>query len=300
MPGHQVDGNDNDSYLYLHHVPSGHVLVSKILNSIQRFRPLLGTLVAIEAEGGHVGEAAVRAAFGAIERVAALMHPGTLGSDVQRISAAASGGVVQVDPWTFAVLALAQRLHRESAGVFDPCLPRRPGRVSDLVLLAPDAVRCGAPVALDLGGIAKGFAVDRAIDRLQQHGCTNGFVNAGGDLRCFGALHHKIFLSQRFAPSLAAEAAASDPGSAPRESLQIDVVNSALAVSGPRSAGSPSEHLGYYDGATRETVVGRWAAVIANEAAVADALCKCVMLGSRDVTTRLLATHGARLVAARS
>ncbi|MBS0388396.1 MAG: FAD:protein FMN transferase, partial [Proteobacteria bacterium] len=33
----------------------------------------------------------------------------------------------------------------------------------------------------------KGYAVDRAIDELRAHGATSAVVNAGGDLRCFGA-----------------------------------------------------------------------------------------------------------------
>jgi thiamine biosynthesis lipoprotein len=47
-------------------------------------------------------------------------------------------------------------------------------------------------VKIDLGGIAKGFAVDRAVEALQQHGVTDGLVNAGGDLRAFGQQSHAI------------------------------------------------------------------------------------------------------------
>jgi thiamine biosynthesis lipoprotein len=39
---------------------------------------------------------------------------------------------------------------------------------------------------IDLGGIAKGYAVDKAIETLQSHGVRSGLVNAGGDLRMFG------------------------------------------------------------------------------------------------------------------
>ncbi len=42
-------------------------------------------------------------------------------------------------------------------------------------------------VQLDLGGSAKGWAVDRAVEILQAHGIQAGLVNAGGDLRVFGA-----------------------------------------------------------------------------------------------------------------
>ena len=41
---------------------------------------------------------------------------------------------------------------------------------------------------LDLGGIAKGQAVDAAVRALRRAGCHAGWVNAGGDLRVFGAL----------------------------------------------------------------------------------------------------------------
>jgi thiamine biosynthesis lipoprotein len=39
---------------------------------------------------------------------------------------------------------------------------------------------------LDWGGIAKGFAVDRAFLALKKLGVRNGFINAGGNLRCWG------------------------------------------------------------------------------------------------------------------
>ena len=42
------------------------------------------------------------------------------------------------------------------------------------------------PVWLDLGGVAKGFAVDEAVQILSESSATGGIVNAGGDLRAFG------------------------------------------------------------------------------------------------------------------
>jgi len=41
-------------------------------------------------------------------------------------------------------------------------------------------------VRIDLGGIAKGYAVDRAIDLLQECGITQAMVSAGGDSRIIG------------------------------------------------------------------------------------------------------------------
>lgn len=40
---------------------------------------------------------------------------------------------------------------------------------------------------LDLGGIAKGYAVDKAVEALQAHRAIGGMVDIGGDIRCFGA-----------------------------------------------------------------------------------------------------------------
>lgn len=47
-------------------------------------------------------------------------------------------------------------------------------------------VRATAPIDIDLGGIAKGYAVDCAVNALRRAGARAGLVNAGGDLRVFG------------------------------------------------------------------------------------------------------------------
>ena len=55
---------------------------------------------------------------------------------------------------------------------------------------------------VDLGGIAKGFAVDCAVEALKDNGVEAGIVNAGGDLRTFGP----AFAIHSFAPSCRAKA----------------------------------------------------------------------------------------------
>ena len=42
-------------------------------------------------------------------------------------------------------------------------------------------------VSLDLGGIGKGWAVDRAADALRSEGIQRAFVNVGGDLVALGS-----------------------------------------------------------------------------------------------------------------
>lgn len=51
------------------------------------------------------------------------------------------------------------------------------------------------PLWIDLGGIAKGYAVDRAVTTLLQHGPTQACVNAGGDLRVTGAAGESVRLA---------------------------------------------------------------------------------------------------------
>lgn len=248
---------------------------------VRRLRPALGTLVGIEASAKSEisALAAIDAAFEAIERVAALMHPTAAGSDLSRVESTPVGQTVAVDEWTYAVLFLAHTLHGLTDGVFDPCTPGRSGRMSDLDLSTPGAVTCRAPMALDLGGIAKGFAIDRAVQALAAHGCTAGLINAGGDMRVFGETPRAVIVR-----------------SAGGAVVEVEIANAALAVSGPRSPDSPREHRGYYRGGTGAATDGHFVAVTAAEAVLADALTKCAMLCSRATADEVLKRYGARRI----
>ncbi|HYL70022.1 MAG TPA: FAD:protein FMN transferase [Candidatus Dormibacteraeota bacterium] len=259
---------------------------------VRRLRTALGTYLALEAVCATARQAlpAIPAACAAITEVEALMHPARPGSDVQRINEAPPGTEISVHPLTFRVLAFARHLHELSEGVFDPCLPQAPARLSDLLLrrerpgalgpgVATFRVACARRVALDLGGIAKGFAVDQAIEALQRCGCGAGLVNAGGDLRVFGPQREPIFLRQ---PS--------------GHHRLLWLADAALAVSDPHARGQPAEHRGYYRRSAR-SARWRYAAVLAADAMSADALTKCVMLCAPRMTRRLLAACGADVLA---
>ena len=237
-------------------------------------------MVEVEAADEKSAQIGLEAAFAAIARVAALMHPAAPGSDLERIATARLNELVPVDPWTHTVLKLAREISALTNGLFDPCLAHRPGRTRDVDLSTPNHVSCRAQVAIDLGGIAKGFAVDRAVDALQAHGCEAGLVNAGGDLRVFGDTARQVQVR------LPHDAVA-----------QVELANTALAVSAPRSDASPSEHRGYYRGTTGQAIEVRTVAVAAADTAVADALTKCVMLCSAVEIESLLRRYGARVLA---
>jgi len=56
----------------------------------------------------------------------------------------------------------------------------------DKITLEPDEILLLPGMELDWGGIAKGFGIDLASQAMIQAGIKNGFINAGGDLYCWG------------------------------------------------------------------------------------------------------------------
>jgi FAD:protein FMN transferase len=155
----------------------------------RRARPLLGTLVEIGAAesalaGVAVVEAAIGAAFARIAAVQAALSRFEPGSDIGRFNSAPAGTRVAIGSDARHVLAAAQMLGEASAGAFDISLGSggRAWHCEGAMLH-----KRSAAVRLDLGGIAKGHAVDVAIEVLADAGVAGGWVNAGGDLRAFGA-----------------------------------------------------------------------------------------------------------------
>jgi thiamine biosynthesis lipoprotein len=175
------------------------------------------SLPAAVATNAPVLQPIVATVFDAVESDLSLFKPE---SELARINRnAGTNGPVAISDTTVAVLAYAIRVARESQGAFDPT-------VSPLMKLwgfrggttpfkppAPDAIaatlrqlgwqhiellpRDSATVAatarlalpgmqLDLGGIAKGFAVDRAYEALRDNGCNNFLINLAGNMRGHG------------------------------------------------------------------------------------------------------------------
>jgi FAD:protein FMN transferase len=173
-------------------------------------RILMGTVVEITAFGSERrGTAeAVNAAFAEMARIEALMGPGEQ-SDAVRISRASDS--VEISPETAQVLALGLEVATLSQGAFDLTLaplkelwgiesesPRIPSEEeirkalegtgpNALRLVEATVIKSNPGVAIDLGGIAKGYAVDRAVEILQDSGIASAAVNAGGDMRLLGA-----------------------------------------------------------------------------------------------------------------
>jgi thiamine biosynthesis lipoprotein len=178
---------------------------------VQRSRPSLGTLVTIRACCDWLGKSsrsvheAIDAAFAEVELIARAMSAHRPDSDLARLARARPGALVTLDPHTVRVLRLARHWYAMSRGAFDPVTAAarlaargmRPAfegiavhdraTLREIEILSDSVVRPAAPLPLDLGGIAKGYAVDRAVAILRERGIGAGLVNAGGDLRAFGA-----------------------------------------------------------------------------------------------------------------
>jgi thiamine biosynthesis lipoprotein len=260
---------------------------------------LLGTFVEITATGTDDNRlsSAVNAAFAAVEKIQRLMSAHDADSELSRLNREAANRPITVSRELFAVLRRADNLASASGGAFDytvapllarwgmlpaPLKRKQFGSWRDVLLLRGRQVYFLQPLALDLGGIAKGFAVDQAIQTLRKHGVSAAVVNAGGDLRVLGEQPSWIHLRHPACPQVLAE--------------KIQLRNAALATSSPcfterNWRGRRVSHL--VNSARRIAVAGAVSVTVrAQECWLADALTK-VVLNAPDLARKLLAKHQA-------
>ena len=163
---------------------------------------------AIEAYGPDVDAlpAIVDEAFDEVDRIDRLMSHYKPDSPLSRVNREASQHPVAIDPELFDFIAAAMRYGRDSDGAFDitvgPLMKAwgffgGEGRVPPAGELAAARRRVGAAhvvlnpasrtiafdepgMELDLGGIAKGYAVDRVVAMLERRQIASALVSAGG------------------------------------------------------------------------------------------------------------------------
>lgn len=174
----------------------------------QEYRYVMGTSVSVEALGGEetARRAAVAEAFAAVAEVDRLMSNYRDDSELALINRRAAAEAVRVSDPMLSVLQAAQEVSARSDGVFDitvgplvrlwgfhdrkPHVPT-PAELAQVRALIGYRNLVIDPVAhtvrfrregveLDLGGIAKGFAVELAAGVLRRHGLA-GFIDAGGN-----------------------------------------------------------------------------------------------------------------------
>lgn len=181
---------------------------------LKRTQFVMGTLVEITlvAQDNQASADAISGAFQEMWRIEKLMSRRVKGSDVWWVNQAAGKNRVAVSPDLLSVIRVGLEVSHGSGGAFD-------FTVGSLVGLwdrcwkenrVPSRQEVGASLRLvgyrdleideeektlflkkegmelALGGIAKGYAVDRAVRFLQDFGFTDLIVNAGGDLRTGG------------------------------------------------------------------------------------------------------------------
>jgi thiamine biosynthesis lipoprotein len=170
----------------------------------------MGTVVEIVVSGQDTGqlETAVDEAFAEMARLDRLLSRHYPDSDVTRLSKSLKGG--KVAPETAAVIALGLDVASHSNGAFDmtlgrlkalwgidqenPTVPEQAAIAEAIEGTGPQAlsldglnlVKQRPQLMVDLGGIAKGYIVDRAVAVLKTRGITSGAVNAGGDMYLLG------------------------------------------------------------------------------------------------------------------
>lgn len=180
----------------------------------KRLDRVMGTEARLVAVVGPGEEAVAERAFAdaekALRSVEARMSRRIEASEVGRFNAAPAGERVELSSDTLAVLAASRELHEATGGAFDAtCLPilrawaeaGGAGRLPEPAALAQaraasnwayidfdeaGAVKHCGSAGVDLGGIAKGCGIDRAVAAMQDAGIRGGLVDVGGDVRCFG------------------------------------------------------------------------------------------------------------------
>lgn len=182
-------------------------------DSLQRFeyrqtRMGMAVRVVLYAPHDTTARRAGRAAFRLMEDLENMLSSYRSSSELNRLPERASDGPVPVSRPLFTVLRHAQRLARQSDGAFDvtadPYLDlwataREQEALPDSSALRRAATRVGwrkvrlnaehrtvrlskESMQLNLGGIAKGYILDCALDTLAAEGVSRAMIEAGGDL----------------------------------------------------------------------------------------------------------------------
>jgi thiamine biosynthesis lipoprotein len=221
---------------------------SNSFNLFKYHQVSMGTVVEITlvGEDEEAANKATLQSFQEIKRIEHLMSPWIDSSDVTRINQSAGKEWVKVSQETLRVIKKAREISELSEGGFDitvgpltqlwriarergiPPSTEELKQKLDLVnfkdvLVNPNKgvfLRKGG-MAIDLGGIAKGHAVDRTFELLRTLGYKNLIVNAGGDLRVGGLKSDQPW-------SIGIQ----DPRSSEKIMARVSVSDAAIATSG--------------------------------------------------------------------
>lgn len=260
--------------------------------------------MSVQAASRSLADVALAAAFAEVRLIHDLMSFHLDDSDVSRINRAPPDEPIAVNRRSVEVLRLAGELSHHSDGHFDitvapnlvaagylpaPKSERAPdagARWQDIVVLSDEAVMLEKSAWIDLGGIAKGYAVDRALEACLAEGAPACIVDAGGDLRVSDGMSAAVRLA----------APRADDARVPLLELSGGSVASShgepgAAVTGGGGAGP------HFDGVTGAGVDPRhFVSVLCERCIIADALTKVVMTLAADASPVLSAFHATAFI----
>ncbi len=234
---------------------------------------------------GHDADYAKQASTAAFEELAALeldLSRFVETSDVSRINALGKGQSTRVGPAAFECLTLALRVGQETRGAFD--VTYRSARLGvppsgGSAKLALDKQNHSVTVLmdnvkLDLGGIAKGYAVDQMVELLREWDIQSALVHA--DYSTVFAMGKDVW-----------KVGLRDPRDAAQELGKIDLREAALSGSGVQVQGA--HIIDPRTGQPARAALAAWA--LAPTAGVADALSTAFMVMAREEIAAYCRAH---------
>lgn len=208
---------------------------------------IMGTNIYVEvwSEDPIQGQLGVKTVLAEMERINQLMSPYIESSELSKINNTAGREALVISPEMFELLDKSIKISELTKGAFDITFAsvgylynykenQRPDdKTIDSLLSAINYkhIQLNAEkssvkflndkVKIDLGGIAKGHAVDNAISLLERMGITNALVTAGGDTRLLGDRQGKPWI-----------VGIRDPRNRDKQAVLLPMKSSAMSTSG--------------------------------------------------------------------
>ncbi|MEW9796531.1 FAD:protein FMN transferase [Alteromonas sp. CYL-A6] len=208
---------------------------------------IMGTNIEVQvwADSQAEGDQAIQGVFDEMEQVNQRMSPYIESSAVAQVNRHASTRPVTVDPATYSVIKQALAVSELTDGAFDitfasvgfmydyrhktrpddSAISQNLGAINYRFIQLDDAEQTvfftHPDVKIDLGGIAKGYAVDCAIVALQQIGIEHALVTAGGDTRLLGDRRGRPWI-----------VGIRDPRNDERQAVKLPLESTAISTSG--------------------------------------------------------------------
>jgi len=286
------------------------IAFSLLTDNRQRTKAKMGTFVTVKLFGfkWYDFNSAFEKAFSSIDDVDNIANMYEADSEVSRLNRAASEEPVKVSNGLFLLIKDSKAMYKDSAGSFDitvaplvelwmpyagrDSIPAKEAVEKTLSLIGSDNIILDEEeqsvffkkkgMKIDLSAIAKGYAVDKAIEAIKACGFNSALVNAGGDISCLG--RKDFFFLWRIGIQ--------DPRNKDRLFKVLRILDKAVATSGGYEQYFAYKNKDYTHlihpktGYPVESVFSS-TTVIANRCFLADAVATAVSVGGREVSDRL-------------